>query len=74
MNDWQQIILSLRKIAEVQGVSQQEIANRTGLKRENVNLLFSLKRAPTLRTLCKVADALGAVIKADHSALETKID
>lgn len=56
---WKLLVLILRKIAESKGVSQQEIANRTGMLRTNVNRVFQLKYCPTLSTFVDIANAIG---------------
>ena len=65
MNDWKTIVLSMRDNAQEKGITHQEIADKAGMKRENVTLLFGLKRPPTLTTLCRVADAIGVTVQAD---------
>ena len=75
MNDWKTIVLSMRDNAQEKGITHQEIADKAGMKRENVTLLFGLKRPPTLTTLCRVADAmdgsgeLGGVIERRYQPL-----
>lgn len=56
---WKLLVLILRKIAEKKGISQQEIADKTGLIRSNVNRIFSLQYCPNLRTFILVAQAVG---------------
>ena len=63
MNSPKEIILSLRKEAEERGITQQEIADKAGMKRENVSRLFSATYPPTLSTICKVADAIGVTVQ-----------
>ena len=55
---WKLLVLVLKKIAEKKGISQQEIADKTGLKRPNVNRVFSLKYCPELRTFISIAKAI----------------
>ena len=55
----------MRDNAQEKGITHQEIADKAGMKRENVTLLFGLKRPPTLTTLCRVADAIGVTVQAD---------
>lgn len=56
---WMLLVLILRKISESKGISQQEIADRTGLMRSNVSRMFALQQGPTLRTFLLVARAIG---------------
>ena len=54
----QLLVLTLRKIAESKGISQQEIADRAGLQRSNVSRMFSLKYKPNLVTFIAIAKAI----------------
>lgn len=56
---WKLLVLLLRKVAESKGISQQEIANRTGMLRTNVNRVFQLKYCPKLDTFILIANAIG---------------
>ena len=62
--NWHKVINTLRSIAASKGISQELIAERTGLRRPNVNRAFSLRTSPNLRTLSLIALALGVVIDA----------
>lgn len=55
---WMLLVLILRKISESKGISQQEIADRTGLMRSNVSRMFNLQYCPNLRTFITVAKAI----------------
>ena len=55
---WKLLVLLLRKIAEAKNISQNEIAERTGLKQANISRLFSLKFPPSMRVFLKVANAI----------------
>jgi len=56
---WKVLVLILRKVAESKNISQQEIANRTGMLRTNVNRVFQLKYCPKLDTFILIANAVG---------------
>lgn len=56
---WMLLVLLLREICEERNISQQELAETTGLKQSNISRLFALKYCPNLRTYMTVADALG---------------
>ena len=56
---WKVLVLILRKVAESKGISQQEIANRTGMLRTNINRVFQLKYCPKLDTFILIANAIG---------------
>ncbi len=55
---WMLLVQILRKIAEKKGISQQEIANRTGLKRSNVSRTFALRFCPSLKNFIAIARAI----------------
>ena len=56
--NWMLLVLMLRKIAESKGISQQQIAELTGLKKSNVSRVFSLDYCPTMRTFLLIATAI----------------
>lgn len=53
-----QILTSYIKLRKEKGITQQEIADRTGMKRTNVARIESGKNAPTIEVLVKLAAAL----------------
>jgi len=55
---WKVLVLLLKEIAEDKGITQQQIADQTGLLRSNVSRLFSLKYKPNLDVFLKVAQAV----------------
>lgn len=55
---WQLLVLLLKEIAESKGITQQQIADDTGLIRSNVSRFFSLRYKPTLDTFLQVAKAV----------------
>lgn len=55
---WKLLVLLLKNIAEAKGMTQIEIAEKTGLKQSNISRLFLLKYPPTLRVFLKIATAL----------------
>ena len=54
-----QILTSYINLRKERGITQQEIADRTGIKRTNVARIESGKNAPTIEVLVKLAAALG---------------
>ena len=46
------------KLRKEKGITQQEIADRTGIKRTNVARIESGRNAPTIEVLVKLAAAL----------------
>lgn len=53
-----QILTSYIKLRKEKGITQQEIADRTGIKRTNVARIESGRNAPTIEVLVKLAAAL----------------
>lgn len=52
------LIDEIRRHAAERGITQSEIADRTGLRQSNVSRVFAGKYPPTLDTLIKIAKAL----------------
>lgn len=52
------LVLLLLKIAESKGISQVEIAKRTGLKKSNVSRIFKMDYCPTMRTFLLLTSAI----------------
>jgi len=48
----------LKSLRESAGLTQAELAERTGMAQANVSLLESGKRQPMWATVCSIADAL----------------
>ena len=53
-----QILTSYINLRKERGITQQEIADRTGIKRTNVARIESGRNAPTIEVLVKFAAAL----------------
>ena len=53
-----QILTSYMNLRKERGITQQEIADRTGIKRTNVTRIESGRNAPTIEVLVKLAAAL----------------
>lgn len=56
---WMLLVLLLKEIADKKGITQGQIAERSGLIQSNVSRFFSLKYKPTLDTFLQVAKAIG---------------
>lgn len=56
---WKMLVLSLKETAEKKGITQQCIAEQSGLIQSNISRFFALKYRPTLDTFLQVANALG---------------
>lgn len=55
---WKLLVLLLKEIAESKGITQQQIADESGLIQSNVSRFFSLKYKPTLDTFLQIAKAV----------------
>lgn len=56
---WKLLVLLLKEIAKEKGISQEIIAERSGLLQSNVSRVFSLLYVPRLDTFLKIANAIG---------------
>ena len=55
---WMLLVLLLKEIAEEKGITQNQIAEQTGLIQSAVSRFFSLKFKPTLDTFLQVSKAI----------------
>ena len=55
---WMLLVLLLKEIAEEKGITQNEIAEQTGMIQSAVSRFFSLKFKPTLDTFLQVSKAI----------------
>jgi transcriptional regulator with XRE-family HTH domain len=58
-NSWKVLVLMLKHIAEDKGITQEQIAEATGLQQSNISRLFSIRYCPTLQTFLAIATAIG---------------
>lgn len=54
-----QVLASYIALRQEKGITQQEMANRTGIKRTNIVRIEGGKYVPTIEVLVKLAVALG---------------
>ena len=55
---WKVLVLLLKEIADDKNITQQQIADATGLKQSNVSRFFSLKYKPNLDVFLQIANAI----------------
>ncbi|AZA49581.1 XRE family transcriptional regulator [Chryseobacterium carnipullorum] len=55
---WQLLVLLLKEIADQKKITQNDIAELTGMQQSAISRLFLLKYKPTLETFMKVAQAI----------------
>ena len=54
-----QLIIALLKLREEQNLTQQELAKRTGINRADISKIEHGNANPSLKTMKRLADALG---------------
>ncbi|NLT51948.1 MAG: helix-turn-helix transcriptional regulator [Ignavibacteria bacterium] len=57
--NWQVLVLLLKEIAKQKGITQQQIADKTGLLQSGIARTFSLRSCPKLDYFLQLADAIG---------------
>jgi DNA-binding phage protein len=55
---WKLLVLMLKEIAKSKGITQDQIAEKSGLIQSNISRFFSLKYTPNLDTFLEVAKAI----------------
>ena len=58
-----QLVITLKRRREVLGVTQEQLADLSGVGLRTLKALESKKSNPTLETLTKLADVLGMELK-----------
>ena len=58
-----QLILAMLELRSEQNLSQQEIANRTGINRSDISRIEHGNANPSLKTMKRIANALGKQLK-----------
>jgi len=58
-----QLILALIELRSKQNLSQQEIADRTGINRSDISRIEHGNANPSLKTMKRIANALGKQLK-----------
>jgi transcriptional regulator with XRE-family HTH domain len=56
---WMVLVLLLKEIAQQKGITQQEIAERTGYLQSHIGRVFSLRYVPKMDTFLIIAKAVG---------------
>lgn len=55
---WMLLVLLLKEIADEKKITQEQIANYTGMLQNSVSRFFSLKFKPTLHTFLQISKAI----------------
>lgn len=66
-NDWKALTLLLKNIAKAKGITQQMIANKTGIDQPNIARFFSFKTCPTIAVYITIAKAIGITFTAEDN-------
>lgn len=56
---WRLLVLMLKNIAKSKGITQDQIAEATGLQQANISRIFSMRYCPTLNNFIAIAQAVG---------------
>jgi transcriptional regulator with XRE-family HTH domain len=68
IENWQELVLFLRNTAGEYGISDEEIARRTGFNRSNINRIFNLRYTPGLSAFVEIANALGISVRLEDNS------
>jgi len=58
-----EILGELVKLRKEKGMTQEELAEKSGSTQQRISLIEKQERSPTLKTLCNIAKALDVDIK-----------
>ncbi len=71
---WKVLVLLLKEIATEKGISQSDIAERTGYTQSNVSRVFSLKYKVRLDIFLDIAKAIGVNFFFEDKESETDLN
>ena len=66
VGDWKSMVGELKEVADKKGITQDDIAKKTGYQQPNVSRFFSLRYIPRLDVFLNIAKAIGVKIKIDR--------
>lgn len=55
---WQFLVILLKEVCKQRNITQEELAELTGLKQQSISRIFLLKFSPNLKTYMTIANAL----------------
>ena len=67
---WQLQVFVIKNIARAKGITQDKIAEATGIQRSNVSRVLNLKYTPTIKTLNLIAQAVDSYITVDGNGVD----
>jgi DNA-binding phage protein len=71
---WKVLVLFLAEIAKSKGITQEVIAERTGLLQSNISRMFQLKYCPTLDNWLKILNAVQVNIFFEDRESKTELN
>jgi len=60
---WQCVVEQVKQISQHKGITQETIAEKTGLKASNISRILSGKYPPKLHSLMKIVKAIDARVE-----------
>lgn len=66
------IVRLLFNLAQQKGITQNEIAEKTGFKQSHISRMFAGEYPPKLHHLLKVADAIGIYLEINDTKITIK--
>lgn len=58
-DNWKEIVQELKEAFDRSGMTQDELADKTGLIQSNISRIFNFKFIPRISTIALIADAIG---------------
>ena len=58
MDEERKIVSKIRELANAKGMSQNHLADFTGLSRAHLSRIMNLKQSPSIKTLKRIAETL----------------
>ncbi|MFH1532057.1 MAG: helix-turn-helix transcriptional regulator [Pseudomonadota bacterium] len=58
MDEERKIVSKIRELANAKGMSQNHLADFTGLSRAHLSRIMNLKQSPSIKTLKRICDTL----------------
>jgi len=64
------LVLYLKEVAQRRGLTNQQLADKTGIDRPQINRILNGQKTPTLASFFKIADALGVRLRVDTQGID----
>lgn len=66
LTNWQTLLSEISRVAKEKGVTHQQIAEETGLHRQNVGRLLSGRHCPQIDAVMSVAKVVGLTLRVEN--------